>query len=116
MTEDDFRRLALGMPEAVESAHMGHPDFRIGGKIFATLRASAKGWAMVKLPPDQQEAFVQALPDVFEPVKGTWGLRGATYIRLAKAKEAAIRDALKLAWRARAPRRLIKALDAAPRT
>jgi hypothetical protein len=116
MTENDFRRLALSLPEAVENAHMGHPDFRVGGKIFATLRAPGDGWAMVKLPPDQQEAFVQALPDVFEPVKGTWGVRGATYVQLAKAKEAAIRDALRVAWKARAPRRLVKVLDAATRT
>jgi hypothetical protein len=116
MTEDDFRRLALCLPEAVESTHMAHPDFRVGGKIFATLRAPGEGWAMVKLPPDQQEAFVRAFPSVFEPVKGTWGLRGATNVRLAKAKEPPVRHALRIAWRDRAPRRLVKSLDAAPRT
>src|SRR5881296_2923702 len=104
VTADDFRDLALSLPEAVESAHMGHPDFRVGGKIFATLRAHGEGWGMVKLPPDQQEAFVHTFPKAFEPVKGTWGLRGATYVRLAKAKEAAVRDALRIAWRDRAPR------------
>ena len=70
MTADAFRRLALSLPEAIESSHMGHPDFRVGGKIFATLAAPDPSYAMVKLLPDQQEAFVSAEPEVFVPVKG----------------------------------------------
>ncbi len=111
MTENQFRRLALSLPEAIEDAHMGHPDFRVAGKIFATLRAPEDGWAMVKLTPDQQEAFVSAVPEVFVPVKGTWGRQGATNVRLAQAKETVVRDALWAAWRERAPRRLMKALQ-----
>jgi hypothetical protein len=110
MTENQFRRLALSFPGAVESAHMGHPDFRVGGKIFATLWP-ARGWAMVRLPIDQQEMFVKAVPGVFEPVKGTWGQRGATTMRLARAQKGMARDALLAAWRERAPRRLLKELS-----
>ena len=75
MTADQFRRLALSLPEATESAHMGHPDFRVKGKIFATLGPEEKS-GMVKLTPDQQEQFVQAEPDVFDPCAGAWGERG----------------------------------------
>jgi hypothetical protein len=70
MTSDQFRRLALSFPEASESAHMGHPDFRAGGRIFATLGYPDDGWAMVKLTPEQQEELVRTEPDVFVPVKG----------------------------------------------
>ena len=78
MTASDFRRIALSFPEATESAHMDHPDFRVGGKIFATLDYPGKGWGMVKLPPKQQVFFIEAEPKVFAPAKGAWGLRGAT--------------------------------------
>ena len=106
MTEDEFREMALNLPGAVESAHMGHPDFRVGGKIFATLQYPDSGWAMVKLPPDAQQAFLQAAPQVFSPVKGNWGRQGATSVRLSTAPKAITRDALVVAWRARAPKRL----------
>jgi hypothetical protein len=76
MTPAGFRRLALALPETSEVGHMGHPDFRVGGKIFATLGYPDGGWGMVKLTPDQQEALVSAEPSVFAPVKGGWG-RGA---------------------------------------
>ena len=76
MTAEAFRRLALSLPEATEGSHMGHPDFRVGGKIFATLAAPDPSFAMVKLTPDQQEALVSAEPAVFVPVKGGWGLKG----------------------------------------
>jgi hypothetical protein len=104
MTPDGFRRLALKMPEASEVGHMGHPDFRVGGKIFATLGYPDAGWGMVKLTPEQQEAFVTAEPTVFVPVKGGWGLRGATTVRLRTAKTASVRTALAAAWRNVAPR------------
>lgn len=108
MTVDGFRRQALRMPEAVEVGHMGHPDFRVGGKIFATLGYPTGEWAMVKLAPEQQEAFCSAEPDVFVPVKGKWGVRGATNVRLRPAKVASVRLALMAAWRTVAPRELAK--------
>jgi hypothetical protein len=94
MTEDNFRELALSLPDAEESAHMGHPDFRVRGKIFATLPKPGKGLGMVKLKPDQQEQFVALDSKTFEPVGGKWGLRGATYVNLRAAKTAMVRDAL----------------------
>jgi hypothetical protein len=108
MTPDGFRRLALSLPESVEVGHMGHPDFRVGGKIFATLGYLDDGWAMVKLASDQQEAFVAADPSTFAPVKGAWGRGGATNVRLRRAKVAAVRTALLAAWRNVAPPRLAR--------
>jgi hypothetical protein len=107
MTADGFRRLALGMPEASEVGHMGHPDFRVRGKIFATLGYPDANWGMVKLTPEQQEAFVSAEPDVFAPVKGGWGRQGATIVRLRAAKTRSLRVALAVAWRNVAPRKLV---------
>jgi hypothetical protein len=99
MTADDFRSVALGFPGAVESAHMNHPDFRIGGKVFATLGYPDESWAMVKLTPEQQRSFVQDGPLVFRPWKGVWGERGATNLRLESATKAEARAALETAWR-----------------
>src|SRR2546422_9254498 len=82
MTSNDFRRLALSFPETSESAHMGHPDFRVGGKIFATLGYPDDDRAMVKLTPLEQEMFVKSHPAVFDPCTGVWGRRGATSVRL----------------------------------
>lgn len=107
MTAAEFRRLALSFPEAAESAHMEHPDFRVGGKIFATLGYPSAGWAMVKLMPDQQQDFVHAEPEVFVAVKGGWGRRGATNVRLKAAKKAGVRKALEAAWRNTAPKRVV---------
>lgn len=106
MTADAFRRLALSLPEATEGSHMGHPDFRVAGKIFATLAAPDPSFAMVKLLPDQQEAFVSAEPEVFVPVKGGWGLKGATNVRLRPARAKSVRVALAAAWRNTAPPKL----------
>jgi hypothetical protein len=103
---DGFRRIALGLPEAAESAHMGHPDFRVRGKIFATLGYPDSGWAMVKLTPEQQQAFVETHPKTFAPVKGGWGRRGATNVRLRAASARTLRSALVTAWRNVAPRSL----------
>lgn len=109
MTEDDFRRLALQLPEAVESAHMGHPDFRVRGRIFATLGPAGEGWGMVKLTREQQPEFVRERPAVFEPISGGWGRNGATRVRLASTtKPAAVRPALLAAWRNTAPKRLVE--------
>jgi hypothetical protein len=106
VTADDFRRLALGLPEAGELTHMGHPDFRVRGKIFATLGHPDEDWGMVKLTPEQQRRFVRDEPEVFAPVKGGWGRRGATNVRLESATEAILRPALVAAWRNVAPVRL----------
>jgi len=106
MTFEDFRRLALGMPEATEGAHMGHPDFRVRGKIFATLGYPDEGWGMVKLQPEQQEALVASEPGAFVPVKGAWGRGGATGVRLRSVKMRTLRLAMTAAWRNVAPSRL----------
>jgi hypothetical protein len=106
MTEATFRALALALPHATEAAHMGHPDFRVGGKIFATLRHPGRGWAMIKLTPEHQGLFVRTQPAAFAPVKGGWGLAGATMVRLAAARKGAVEEALMIAWRNRAPKRL----------
>jgi len=112
MTAADFRRLALGFPEATEGAHMDHPDFRVGGKIFATLGYPDRGVGMVKLFPDQQLQFVSAEPKVFAPVNGLWGRRGATYVRLKPAKKPSVRRAMAAAWRNTAPRKLVAQYEA----
>jgi len=110
MTVDDFRRMALGLPDATESAHMGHPDFRVRGKIFATIWPD-EGWGMVKLTPDQQAAFVQAERAVFMPVKGGWGRKGATNVRLESANPTTVRNALVTARRNVAPKTLASKHD-----
>lgn len=137
MTDEDFRRLVLSMPEATEGSHMGHPDFRVKDKIFATLfwaddedararkgKARAGGgagnagsdgsdeimWGMVKLTPEQQRRFVKTDPGVFMPVKGGWGRQGYTQVRLRGAKKAllpVIRKAVVAAWCNRAPKGLV---------
>jgi hypothetical protein len=106
VTANDFRRLALALPEAIESAHMDHPDFRVRGKIFATLGHPANGWGMVKLHPEQQHYFSKAEPEVFLPVKGAWGRRGATSVNLKAARKMSLAKALRAAWRNTAPQRL----------
>lgn len=113
MTADDFRRLALDLPEAEAGAHMGHADFRVGGKIFATLGYPDAAWAMVKLRPEQQEMLVQAEPAMFRPVKGGWGAKGATNVRLDAADEPSLRSALRMAWLNTAPKSLASRLDGA---
>jgi hypothetical protein len=104
MRPDDFRRIALGMKDAIEGAHMGHPDFRVNGRIFATLHADHK-WGMVKLTPGQQQEFVRDYPGVFVPENGAWGLQGSTAVRLDSVDEDALGEAMTLAWRNTAARR-----------
>ena len=94
-----FRRIACALPGAVESAHMGHPDFRVGGRIFATLSGEARGCGVLKLTVEQQAAFVAELPEIFEPVQGGWGRMGMTYIALERASVATMRGALMTAHR-----------------
>jgi hypothetical protein len=111
MTIAAFRRLALAFPETSESEHMGHPDFRVGGKIFATIWPK-EIWGMVKLTPQQQSLFVEAEPATFVPVKGGWGRCGATHVRLKRANPAAVHSALVAAWLNVAPKRLVAQFDA----
>ena len=106
MTANQFRDLALSLPEAAEVGHMGHPDFRVRNKIFATLGYPDDKCAMVKLTPEQQEQSVEDEPDVFAPVKGGWGRKGATNINLGEATAKVVRPALLVAWRNVAPKRL----------
>jgi hypothetical protein len=108
MTADDFRKLALSFPEAVESAHMHHPDFRVRGKIFATLGYPGKDWAVVKLTLNEQKRFIQSDPNVFQPVKGAWGRRGNANVYLPAATIGIVREALSAAWRNTAPKPLLK--------
>ena len=113
MTPEAFRELALELPEAVEASHMGHPDFRVGGKIFASLGPDGvhAPWGMVKLTPEQQAPLLASEPDAFEPASGAWGRRGATLVRLKKARVATVRRALALAWRNTAPKKLVRRFD-----
>jgi YjbR protein len=97
MGPEAFRKLALSLPGAEEREHMDHPDFRADGHIFATLGYPDEKWAMVKLTPEQQAEFVQKEPEVFNPVKGKWGLRGATQIRLKGAASTGVKKALEMA-------------------
>jgi hypothetical protein len=98
MTPTQFRRLALRLPDTTEGAHMGHADFRVSGKIFATLGYPDADWAMVKLPPEMQEMYVTAEPAVFTPVKGAWGRKGSTNVRLKAATRAKVEGAVRVAW------------------
>ena len=113
MTAEQFRRLALALPEASEKAHHGHPDFRVGGKVFATLGYPGGDWAMVKLTPAQQRRLVKAEPDAFSPVKGGWGLKGATQVHLEVAEAAVVRAALVTAWKNVASKSLVDSFEAA---
>jgi hypothetical protein len=99
MTADEFRAIALSLPETVEIGHMGHPDFRIGKKIFATLGYPDENYAMVKLMPDQQALFMERHRAIFSPSKGKWGLGGSTLVNLRAAKPKAVREAAIVAWR-----------------
>lgn len=101
MSPADFRRIALSLEGAAEGSHMGAVDFRVGGRIFATLASQAQGYGNLMLTPEVQAAFVEELPDVFVPVAGGWGRMGATHIVLAKADDDLLRGALQTAWRLR---------------
>jgi hypothetical protein len=99
MSTDAFRRAALALPGAVENAHMNHPDFRVGNRIFATLGYPDGSWAMVKLPPEEQHRLVESMPETFKPAAGAWGRQGSTMVRLEKAKPKVMSFALEMAWR-----------------
>jgi hypothetical protein len=98
MTARDFRSIALSLPETCESAHVGHPDFRVLGKIFATLGWPDENWGVLKLSPEGQKVFVHDKPAAFVPVKGEWGRRGNTKVRLEKVDKPTLRKAMVAAW------------------
>lgn len=98
LTHKDFRRIALGLQNAVEGAHMGHPDFRVNGRIFATLHEDLKS-GMVKLTPEQQEKFVRDDPASFAPEAGAWGRAGCTRVKLSSVDEETLGEAMTLAWK-----------------
>ena len=104
MKPDDFRMMALGLPHTVERAHHQHPDFRVKGKIFATLGYPNEEWGVVCLTPAEQARFSKREPDVFVPVKGAWGRAGNTQVYLQSARQQSVRDALEAAWKNHAPK------------
>jgi hypothetical protein len=106
MTPEMFRKLALQLPGACEGEHMGHADFRVGGKIFATLGYPSGEFAVVLLSPETQASFVRAEPATFSPVKGGWGRRGSTRVHLKPADRKVVESALQVAWKSKAPKRL----------
>ena len=101
MNVADFRRIALSLPGAEESSHMGQPDFRVDGRIFATLASAKQGYGNLMLTLEQQTAFVEEMPEVFLPIPGGWGRMGSTHIRLAEASEDVLYGALHTAWKLR---------------
>lgn len=101
MDAEDFRRIALSLKGVEESSHMGSPDFRVGGRIFATLASVKQGYGNLMLMLEQQAAFVEELPEVFVPIAGGWGRMGMTHIRLAAVKEEVLTGALRTAWQLR---------------
>jgi hypothetical protein len=111
VTARNFRRLALSLPQALEAAHMNHPDFRVGGKMFASLGFPDEDWGTVKLPLAEQVALIRVEPDVFQPANGAWGRWGWTMVNLSNAKESTVQHALIAAWRITAPKRLVQRFD-----
>jgi hypothetical protein len=101
MKATDFRRIALSLEGAEQGSHMGAADFRVGGRIFATLASQDQGYGNLMLTPDLQAQFVEELPEVFLPIPGGWGRMGSTHIRLAKANEDVLNGALRTAWKLR---------------
>ena len=101
MTPADFKRIALSLEGVEEGSHMGAVDFRVGGRIFATLASQAQGYGNLALTPEEQAVFCQELPDVFVPIAGGWGRMGMTHIVLARASEDVLRGAPETAWQLR---------------
>src|SRR5271170_4636472 len=101
MKVSDFRRIALGLAGAEEGSHMGSADFRVGGRIFATLASEKQGYGNLMLTPEVQAEFVAEQPDVFLPIPGGWGRSGSTHMRLAEASKDLMAGALKTAWKLR---------------
>ncbi|MFN7937634.1 MAG: MmcQ/YjbR family DNA-binding protein [Bryobacteraceae bacterium] len=101
MTADDFRRIALSLDGAEQGSHMGAVDFRVGGRIFATLASVKQGYGNLMLTPEIQAGFLEDRPDVFLPIAGGWGRMGMTHIRLAESTEDVMEGALRTAWKLR---------------
>ena len=100
---DDFRRIALSFHGAEEKTHMNHPDFRVGGKIFATLQGAGKGTGAVMLLPEQQELAREAEPGAFTPAAGAWGRSGSTMVKLDAVSDEWLERTIEWAWARRAP-------------
>jgi hypothetical protein len=107
MTPKTFRRIALSLPEATEGSHFSNADFRIAGKIFATLALEHQGFGVLLLTPDQQASMIEDAPEIFSPVPGGWGEKGATRVTLKKVPADILEAALRVAWRRKAPKRLL---------
>ena len=105
MKAADFRRIALSLPEAVQGSHFGQTDFRVGGKIFATLSLVKQGYGVLLLSPEQQHGMVEDEPEIFSPVPNKWGCMGATRVNLAKVNRDILEAALRTAWLRSAPKR-----------
>ena len=108
MTDAQFREIALSFPEAVEAAHMDHPDFRVGGRIFATLGYQNEGRGVLLLSPDEQHEVIGQHPEMFESVPGGWGRRGSTQVILKQIARPVLEAAMRKAWQRKAPKRLSK--------
>jgi hypothetical protein len=101
MTPSDFRRIALSFDGAEEGSHMGATDFRVDGRIFATLASVKEGYGNLMITPEVQAAFIADRPDLFLPIHGGWGRMGMTHIRLAAADEDTLTGALRTCWKLR---------------
>lgn len=104
MTAADFRRIALGLPDTAEGSHFDVEDFRVGGKIFATLAYQRDGCGVLLLTPEQQAGMIEDAPEIFLPAPNKWGQKGATLVRLAKVKPDILKDALQMAWKNKQPK------------
>src|SRR5260221_12747720 len=111
MSQNRFRRVALGLPEVVEGAHQGHADFRVGKRIFATPGYPDDNWGMVTLTPEQQSVLVEPEPEIFRPLPGGWGKQGNTNVRLAKADPVTLQSALTMSWKTIAPQQRARNTD-----
>ena len=98
MNADDFRELALSLDGAEEGSHMGAPDFRVGGRIFATLAMQHLGFGNLMLSPELQKALIAEAPEVFLPIPGGWGRMGCTHVRLVEASAQQLLKGLHAAW------------------
>lgn len=112
MNAAEFRRIALSFPETTESAHMNHPDFRVAGKVFATLGYPDKSCGMVRLTPEEQDNVLREHPKAFNPCSGAWGRQGCTNVLLREVERATLERALLVAWRNRAPKKLVQQFEA----
>ena len=102
MTGSQFRKIALSLPGAEEGSHFGNADFRVGGKIFATLSLEKEGYGVLLLTPEEQAGMVSDEPEIFSPVPGGWGTKGSTRVRLARVTPRILEAALRAAWKRRA--------------